>query len=313
MWAICIEASHARGLGHLFRARRLAAALQEAGDAVRILTNEDPVALGLLREWELPFATLPATSAEDWQPKLLTEHAFTGWIDDRLDTSARHAEHIRAAGLFRATFDDFGEGASLANLHVAALPRSGTAPRGSHVLAGLEYLILDPEIQRYRRQRQEVRSIVVSLGGADTYGVTGTVLRALALRDMTATVIAGPAFQHQAAIARFEGKGFVIKTAVASLAAEFWHHDLAITAGGITAVEATAAGLPAIVVATESFEVPVGEELQRLGAARFAGHSATLDDSAFALPFNLAAMSNAGLHNVPLQGLSNVVRELRRA
>ena len=48
MFAVCVESSHARGMGHFFRAVNLVAALGRAGKASRIYINGHEPALRLL-------------------------------------------------------------------------------------------------------------------------------------------------------------------------------------------------------------------------------------------------------------------------
>ena len=49
MFALCVEASHARGMGHLFRALSLAQALEARGAKVQIYVNEDAAAARALQ------------------------------------------------------------------------------------------------------------------------------------------------------------------------------------------------------------------------------------------------------------------------
>src|SRR6185436_8898870 len=102
---------------------------------------------------------------------------------------------------------------------------------GKKVLCGLEYLVLDPEIERFRRHRQLRGSTVVSLGGTDTYGVTVRVTKELARLRERATVILGPGFQHHRELAAVVSPTIVVKQNVTSLVEEFSKHDLAITGG----------------------------------------------------------------------------------
>src|SRR5947208_31595 len=127
--------------------------------------------------------------------------------------------------------------------------------------------------------RTALNSLVVSMGGSDTYGVTVDVARALKQRGTGATVILGPGFAHDEALAAVKHEGLVLKRNVPSLAEEFFHHDLAITAGGLTPCEANAAGLPCIIIATESWEARTGQELEQLGGSRFAGSRGAIDFS----------------------------------
>jgi len=54
------------------------------------------------------------------------------------------------------------------------------------------------ENQKERIIEKNVKSIIISLGGSDTYGFTPKVIKALHLLpdDITISVILGPSFQH---------------------------------------------------------------------------------------------------------------------
>jgi spore coat polysaccharide biosynthesis predicted glycosyltransferase SpsG len=208
------------------------------------------------------------------------------------------------------TFDDRGTGAALADLHVAALAFDVQEKlAGARVLRGADYLILNPQIRDRTRLRNQLSSILVTLGGSDTYGVSIKVVCMLKNMGLTATVVVGPAFAHMEMLQEVLTEGFILKRGVPSMIEEFQHHDLAITGGGITPFEANASGLPCIVIANELFEIPVGMELQRLGGSLFSGHheSLSLSLSLFSPDLLLAKMSQAGMCNVGLQGAQRVV------
>ncbi|MEO8389151.1 hypothetical protein [Polaromonas sp.] len=311
MFAICIESSHARGLGHLFRALNLADALDERGHAVRFLMNDHAVSAGILKaRGYTPLTVELANTTSGWEAVLSAEHRFSMWIDDRLDTTQEHAAQIKAIGLPLVTFDDRGSGAMLADLHVAALAFDGAPLAGKKLLTGVDYLILNPEIAGYQRVRHTLRSLLVTLGGSDTYGATVKVVSALAKKGMGATIVVGPGFAHRNALDAVLTDAFTVLSGVPSMIEEMSRHDFAITGGGITPFEANAAGLPCLVVANEDFEVPVGRALEALGGAIFAGHYRDFSLSALDAELPLEQMSRAGMAKVGMGGAARVVDAL---
>ncbi len=307
MFAICLESSHARGMGHLFRMRHLARELRSRGQPFVFFVNHHEPSLELLKQDELTFETVDLNHVEQWAPAAIQRIRARLWINDRLDTNLVQAQAIKQTGLPLVTFDDRGAGASLADLHIAALAFAAGQPLGGrHVVRGLEYLILNPEITRYRRLRMRVEKILVSLGGSDTHGATLKAVAMLRRRGLGATVVIGPGFEHPPAIDEESHTTFAVKVNVPSLIEEMGRHDLAVVGGGITAFEAAASGLPAIVIANEDFEVPVAQHLASLGVARYAGHHSALDDAALAVPQDVASMSTAGLSKIPLNGVEKV-------
>lgn len=317
MFAVCIEASHQRGLGHLFRALNLVEALQRGGRSSLVLVNEDPIAADLLRERRVTWEAVPLRDLfSGWETALIRKYGIRVWINDRLSTDLRHASAVQAGGAKLVTFDDGGSGAAAADLHVAALAFEHLdALPGRRVLQGPSYLVLSPEVEKHKRLRTRINSIVVSMGGTDTYGVTVKVVETLRRMSTPATVILGPGFQHRKRLEEVLRPAFAVQERVPSLVEEFSRHDLAITGGGITAFEANAAGLPCLILANEWGEVPAAQHLERMGCSIFVGHYSVLDEGQpeFCVPepLSLEAMSRAGLERLPKDGLENICRELQ--
>jgi spore coat polysaccharide biosynthesis predicted glycosyltransferase SpsG len=299
-------------MGHLFRGLVLAAALERRGAAVCFLINDFARAAAILQERARQFEIVPLHDLDSgWETGLVARHGISVWVNDRLQTDARHAKRVADTGARLATFDDYGSGAPLASLHVAALPFDAPSPpAGKRVLAGLRYLVLDPEIRRYRRLRKERRSLVVTLGGSDTYGLTVEVVRALRELGMQASIILGPGFRHEHELEPLLDARFPVKRNVRVLAAELAAHDLAVTAGGITLFEACAVGLPCIAIAAEPWEQRSIETLAKLGVCTYAGYRSGFERSVLGHPLPLEAMSRAGMEAVHLEGVERVAEAL---
>jgi len=309
MIAFCVESSHARGMGHLFRSCLLARSFSDAGHPSKFYVGDHLAGIELLKRRGISFEVVPLDDYErDWESAAILEDGIDSWIFDRHRTDIRSAARIKAMGIPLTTLDDRGSGAAVADLHFAALTFEPDEPlRGKRILRGIEYLIIDPEISAHRRLRTSAEKLVVTLGGADTYGVTIKVMNLLSNAGRKATIIVGPAFAHEQDLARESTPDFTIKRNVPSLLQEFAQHDIAITGGGMTPFEANASGLPCIVIANEDFEIPVGRALQELGGALFAGHHSKLDGSLFSLDFSVQSMSKAALERIPIDGVSRIV------
>jgi len=314
MICLCVEASHRKGMGHLFRALNLAGALHREGIALCFVINDDPQARALVGAHGLPVETVPLREeGEEWEPGIVRRKGVRVWVDDRLETSARHAAAVKAAQIPLVTFDDRGEGAGEADLHVAALPAvyRGGELRGKRVLTGIEYLVLNPEIARYRRHRRKNGKLLVTLGGSDTHGATVTVARILAGAGRRATIVVGPAFRHRRELEEVLGDGSVVRDTVPSLIEALAEHDVAITGGGITPFEANALGVPCLVVANEPHEVENAQYLAALGSSVYAGRHNALERDLFQRELDVAAMSRAGLAGIPLDGAERIAREIK--
>lgn len=302
------------GMGHLFRMINLYWALRQNGvDATIALLGEHPPSSEWLKRAGIPFEVVAGKTVgrSGWEAGLALRYGAKVWVNDRLQTDADHAVRIKEMGLWLVTFDDLGSGAALADIHVTALAGvRGETPQGAKVLTGLKYLILPPEIARFRRQRTECKGWVVSLGGSDTYGVTVEVAQWLSAHQQPATLILGPGFSHEEALAKVMEGGLTVKRAVPSLVAEFAAYDLAITGGGLTAFEAAAAGLPTVTVANEEWEVAHCLHLQTLGCSVFAGPHENINLSLLEGSLDIAKMSVAALHAVDTDGINRVCSKL---
>ncbi|CAN7191804.1 glycosyl transferase [Rhizobium leguminosarum] len=257
-------------------------------------------------------------SVTGWENGFIEPDATSSvWINDRLNTQRSHSEAIKRLGAKLVTFDDRGDGAELADINICALLFEKTEDlKGKDVRLGVEYMILNPEIAAYRRLRQSLASILVTLGGADTYGVTARVAKWLSNKPFPVTIVTGPSFQHMAeleeVVATAASDRFKLLNQVPSLAAEMHGHDLAITGGGVTPFEACAAGLPCVVIANEPFEIPVGRALEELGAAFFAGHHSAFDLGILEKPIPIRTMSQTAMVKVDLGGVGRVADLLER-
>lgn len=314
MFLFCIESSHQRGLGHLYRSLTLADELKRRGEIVCFAVNDHHLAShNIIGARGFDHCTYELSAEPgSWEADLLGNIGLVRvWVDDRLDTQAAHAKAVVGAGLKLATFDDKGAGAALADLNIAALIFEDLDKlSGRDVRSGVEFMILNPEIDLYRRERHGLGSILVTMGGADTYGVTTKLAQWLRDRAMQATIVTGPAFQHGEELATIlagqSSSNLTHVGSVLSLAKEMARHDLAITGGGMTPFEACAGGLPCIVIANEEFEIPVGNALERLGGARFAGHHSTFDLGPIFKDLQINQMSRAALKNVDVNGVRRV-------
>jgi|LauGreDrversion4_2_1035121.scaffolds.fasta_scaffold170599_3 spore coat polysaccharide biosynthesis predicted glycosyltransferase SpsG len=315
VFVFCIESSHTRGMGHLYRSLTLADALVRNGEDVHFLINAHEPSLQILKGRGYAHTIVDlASEAGVWEAQALQCLRPSAWINDRLDTTAAHVECVKVKGLPVATFDDLGSGSAQSDLNVAALvfdPAKVARLQGKRILTGVDYLVLNPVIAHFRRTRTRLQSVLVTLGGADTYGATVKVVRLLRNQPWQVTVVLGPAFAHHKALAEVIPGHFEIRHGVASMAEEMARHDLAVTGGGMTPFEANAAGLPCLVVANEPFEIPVGQALESMGGCRFAGHHETIDALVFQSSLDIEGMSARAMAAVGLDGVHRVAKSLR--
>lgn len=306
MFGICIESSHKKGMGHFFRMLNFIECLDENKEKFIILINEDKISDEILKEKGLPFRFVDLNDdVTNWETDMIKEFKIDVWLNDRLETKAAHAKNVRSNNICLVTIDDLGVGAELSNLHFAAMPCIfNNAPKGEKVYAGIEYIILNKEIDQYRRVRGKndkqgkQGKLLVTLGGSDTYGATIKVVKILKNLSKPADVIIGPSFKHRKELLDIAGDQFSIKCYAPSLIEEFSNYDIAITGGGITPFEANASGLPCIVIANEPHEMENAMFLEQLGSSVFAGSHDNIDEFLFSTKLDVRKMSEIGLSSI---------------
>ncbi len=314
MYTICIESSHRRGLGHLFRSLILANTLRNSGNQVKFIMNKHNYSNKKIKDCGFELSTIDFRS-NYWEDKYLESNKdVSTWINDRLETSYSHSKIIKENDLKLITFDDTGEGAIKADLNVASLifkPKSDI--KGKIVLQGHKYLIMDPQINKFRKLRSNLEKVLVSIGGSDTWGITLIVMKKLIKYNIKATVVLGPSFTHFGEVQKIyqaAPKGFfkMYSRGVPSLIKEMDLHQIAITSAGTTPFQANALGLPCLVIASESFEIPVAKHLQNLKANFHIGYRDDIDLSILQSKLPINQLSKNALKNVDSLGVNRVCK-----
>ncbi len=299
------------GMGHFFRMMHLHQEMRSQASYVLFVLLGEHLPAQLWLEREGIAYVLADESQPGWERELIERYRPAVWVNDRLTTDAAHVTTLQAAGIAVVTFDDTGTGAALAELHISALGQvRGEPPVGKRLLQGLDYLILPSELERHRRVREHADSMVVSLGGSDTYGMTVKTVTWLAARNKSATIVLGPGFMHEDALQAAITDEMRIERSPRSLVEVFSRHDVAVTGGGITAFEAAASGLPTFTIANELHEIAHCQYLERLGCSKYLGYRDQADPLALDCLLSISGMSSRGMDQVALDGAANICGEL---
>ena len=199
MIAFCVESSHEKGMGHLFRCLHLLEYLESKEEPVFVLINDHEPSVKLLEERDISFNIVDLKDREsNWESELIHKYNIAVWINDRLDTYIRHALNVKKNDIPLITFDDRGSGSELCDLHFAPLAfENADQLKGVKVFTGVDYLIINPEIKQFQRLRTNAEKIIISMGGSDTYGVTVKVVQMLKSLGQSATVHIGPSFEQK--------------------------------------------------------------------------------------------------------------------
>lgn len=272
-YILCIESSRMRGMGHLFHCLLYANYLKEHRSKFIVLINEDAAALRILQENEIPYELVDFADESDWESVLIKKYTADVWLEDKFETSEFLASHVKKnKQVLFCMVDDFSQTAEMVDLYFGGMIfLTGKPIYAKHYFAGTEYVILNKEIDIYKKQRINFSKIIVSLGGSDPYGNTVEVVKELSKTDYDVEVVIGPDFVYREQLTAANSRNFPIKQFVPSLIKEFSRFDFAITGGGGTCCEANASGLPCMIIANAEHEKHTGIYMQKQGSCIFAG------------------------------------------
>ena len=314
-YALCLESSHERGMGHLFRGVNLYHYLEGQSERSVVLINEDPHAIEVLTRNRVPYEVIDYADVQsNWETLLIRKYHVKVWLNDKLLTDRRLYEHVREnPRVVLCAIDEEGDSADLLDIHFASTTfRSDLVPRGKKIYRGMEYLVLNEEIRKYQRIRTRADRVIVSLGGSDTYGVTVKVLNILKQKHIKADIVIGPSFEHKKELEQELTEDYYVYHDVPSLIEKFSEYDVAITGGGITCLEAAALGIPCIIVASEDFEIITAQYMENIGCAVFAGFHEQIDAEKFDISqFKIEEMSRAALNHVTLDGAKHIYGKIQ--
>lgn len=281
MVALAIESSNHRGMGHLFRSLLLVKYMRNNNIPFTYLINDDQKSKEVLDKEDIPYVTVDYYDEEsNWEKDLVEKYKVDVWINDKFETSAPMAKHITDEKVYFALIDDIGPGEKYADVNfVGLIYFSKQTFELKNTQIGMDYVILNDEINQYKRVRDSLGKIIVSFGGSDPNNNTMKIVRELMKYDYAFDVTIGPNYEHEEELKDLNDDRFRIFKGTPSLIKLFYDYDLAITAGGVTCCEANAAGLPCIIVANVPHEINTGKNLEKYGGCLYAGDFEKWDTS----------------------------------
>ena len=311
-FAVCIESSHQRGMGHFYRALNIVEYLKQAGEESLIIINQDKASLQILDKRKIPYVVADYSDvAGNWEKTVIEKYHIEVWLLDKFQTGCELAEHVKNENIILAAIDDCGDGAQFVDLHFCSMLFHNL--RGKHIYTGKDYLILNREIKKFRRKRSKLEKVLITLGGSDTYGVTIEAIRILKKSGWRADVAIGPNFRHREPLFQEMSRGCMVYQSAPSLIELFYQYDLAVTGGGVTCFEANASGLPCIIIANELHEIDTAKYIETFGGALFAGYYQNINESMFDIDkLQAEKMSAAALREFHLDGMANIYRIIKR-
>ena len=302
-------------MGHLFRSLLYASYLDSINEKYIILINDDKNAIEILDSKGIPYRIVDYADSSDWQTPIIEGYQVDIWLQDKFETSIVMAQNIKKNKILLCAIDEFGPGAYLCDLHFAGMIYlTGHEVRGKKIFCGSEYVILNPEIDKYKKVRSEVSNIVISLGGSDPYGLTIEIVKQISKTDYNVEIIIGPDFDYKEELEKINIKKYPILQNVPSLIQEFSKFDFAITGGGVTCCEANSCGIPCIIFANAPHEVHTGHFMEKNGGAVYAGSYKGWNKNIMnsISEFDIEKMSRAGMQTFDSRAIERIFSTIRQ-
>lgn len=309
VYVICVESSKTRGMGHFFRSLLYADYLNTIGRSYIILINNDEHAVEIYKKRGIPYRIVDYCDNSDWETEIIKEFGADVWLQDKFETSMQMAQNITRNKVLFCAIDEFGPGAELCDIHFAGMIYlTGHKVDGKRVYCGTKYVVLNPEIEKYRRIRTSVSRVVISLGGSDPYGMTVEIVKQISKTELNVSVIIGPDFDYYSQLVSANVNGYPILKNVPSLIEEFFKYDFAITGGGITCCEANSCGLPCIIIANAVHEIRTGYYMQKMGGAIYGGSFQEWNKEILKniTDIDIMKMSRAGMGNFDAKAINRI-------
>jgi len=153
-------------------------------------------------------------------------------------------------------------------------------------ITGFENTIL-PDIfytksSKERDYEKKVKRILISMGGADEFNLTGSLIEALKKVEskFEFRVIIGPGYPHRRSLdnSTRDKANFGVKEEVRDMLGEYLWADLAFSTGGLTSSELVAAKTPAILISAYEHQKKRCEYYQNKGWASYIGYKDDITD-----------------------------------
>jgi len=285
------------GSGHLMRCLGLAQYLRDEGASCSLLTMavKEPV-MARWREEEMDIQEHQARrgSPEDAAATLAAAASWAQWIvADGYDFGLHWQRAAKEGSAGLLCFDDLGGASFAADLVVNQNPGAQDLSYGmggdGRVLAGADYVVLRRDIRRLKRDASsQPPHLLVTFGGYDEDNLALAAMRELAGVEapFAATVICSANADGLAEAQTFAAShpdrfrvlppGDIVPLMAAA--------DLALCAGGTTALELASLGVPMVLVTVADNQEPGAAALAGAGCARLAGRGVeALGQAALAL------------------------------
>jgi len=261
-----VDGGHKTGLGHIYRAKSL---LKTLNLRPFVLTFSPDDVVSQMEEWGMDVCKIEDKREVDEQVVSLAEKISAKLlIQDIRDTTLESMNFLKRSGLKIVNFDDLGSGMELADLLIDAnIPSDKLID--STKLFGKSYMVLDSVYADFNAMEKvipsSVEKVVVTMGGSDPRNLAGWAAEIISksFENFSLTVAVGGSSKNKDEIQGLADKyRFRCLYDVSNMAELFFENDLAIISGGITLYEASAVGIPSVVLPQVEHQHHIGKEFE---------------------------------------------------
>jgi UDP-2,4-diacetamido-2,4,6-trideoxy-beta-L-altropyranose hydrolase len=273
------------GAGHVMRTLALASRFQEGGWSIGFAaTDETFASVAALKDW--PLERLPLELDADKESEAIRRR-WSGGADillvDHYERGAPLERACRGWARRIVVIDDLADRPHDADILVdVASAREAyrdLVPQSCELLTGADYAIVNGAFRAMRlralarRNEAAVERVLVSFGQIDAPNATQIALAALASVGFAGDVdvVLGHAAPHLDAVRAAAGGRTQVHIDVNDMPSLMAQADLAIGAGGVTALERCCLGLPSVLVTVADNQRGIVALLKGVGAAINAG------------------------------------------
>ena len=296
---LCIraDADSRMGIGHVMRCIALAQAWQDAGGVVSFVTTTDSTALlDRLALEGIQVTPLQAAPGSSEDASELAHHASSNnatWVVlDGYHFGPEYRAVIKKTDLKLIVIDDLADSdlsqadAILNQNHYATAELyKGLASKTARLLVGVRYTLLRREFREHRKLPSraalpEIKTLLITLGGADAPNVTQRIMELLTSNPMQikmhVVIIVGATNPHlnklQAALPDLQKQhNAVLSINPPNMAELMRGTDLAISASGSSTWELACLGVPMALIVTADNQREVAGSLEKRHAALVMG------------------------------------------
>ena len=268
--------NHKQGMGDVMGSLAIADAYRDSNtrDTITFIVDNDNEAIDavLAKSYELEIANDVLQEigyVREIKPNVI--------IINMLRNDAEKLKSIKESTRLLVTIDDPGDAARWADIRINPLYYNDDAITDPAYVALRKEFISANRTSKFIKEKVEI--ILVTQGGADTYGFIPKIIGALSDigKDCHINVIIGPAFKHHRELKEAIDKSkrdFNIIHNATNMCELMQQSDMAITAGGNTMFELACIGVPAIVICGEEFEEETADRVEKYGIVENLGFGA---------------------------------------